>query len=428
MADMFKIKFWRAFSILAQTAFGTATDGASIDRCVALDDPEPAEVNPIYENDKEEVGKGHAHPTRLDVSAWDAAMTWKGKLTSLLAGWLASFGLGDVTTVRLQKVGSVTFAGAGKETMTAQGTVTPGSTEKDFVVKIAAGGASFDWSNDDGSSWEATGVAITGAAQALEDGVTVTFADLTGYTADDTFSFSTENIAGYQHTVYLQDPANGMQLPSASIVEYDGAGEQSLIRDLVIDTLKFSGEMNKRVQFDAALVGSGHKAASVIAQPSVSAGSFLWNHGAVIQLGESASLATVTNRVKSWEVSLANNLDKDGGYPPGCGLYRSELKSERQDVGLSLTLKAAGVTERTQIEANTLLKAIIGVTGALIDGGYYHKIEFTFEQMKYTAVKKGWDKGVMTYALTCEPLYYASHQGVVKIVVTNAEPYYLVAP
>ena len=47
----------------------------------------------------------------------------------------------------------------------------------------------FKWSADGGTTWTATGVGITGVAQTLADGVTVTFAALTGHTVDSYWTF-----------------------------------------------------------------------------------------------------------------------------------------------------------------------------------------------------------------------------------------------
>ena len=427
MTDKAAIKYWRAFSLKKQSAFGTKLSDGDLTKCFTMEGTDFFKVKPVYESDQAEVGKGHEFATRQDLARFEGSGGWKNKLTSVVAGWLGAFGMGDVVSARLQKVGAVTFAGTGKETMTAQGTVTPGSTPKSFVVEIEAGGATFQWSNDGGSTQEATGVAITGAAQALEDGVTVTFADLTGYTEGDTFSFATTNTTAYQHTFLLQDPADGLQLPVTSIVENDGAGAKSLIRDVAVDSFELSGSMAERLAFTASLVSSGYKEDSTLAQPSLDTGSYLWNHGAQLQLGEAGSLVDVSSRVKDWKVGIKNALAAAGGRFPGCGLYAGALQfGEKREASLAITLKAAGVTEITALEANTLLKAVITVTGALIEAPHNHSLAITFEQVKYRAVEKGKDgAGNITYALDCEPLYYSAFQGTVKMVVVNDVASYL---
>jgi len=83
-------------------------------------------------------------------------------------------------------VNTATFTGAGLDDLTSGGTFS-GGTSKDFRIKIDATGTpdTFKWSNDGGTTWGTTGVSITGSAQTLEEGVTVTFAATTGHTLDD---------------------------------------------------------------------------------------------------------------------------------------------------------------------------------------------------------------------------------------------------
>lgn len=60
-----------------------------------------------------------------------------------------------------------------------------------YRIQIDAEGTpdTFSWSNTGDTSWDDTGVAITGAAQVLENGVTVTFAATTGHTDTDYWLF-----------------------------------------------------------------------------------------------------------------------------------------------------------------------------------------------------------------------------------------------
>lgn len=66
-----------------------------------------------------------------------------------------------------------------------------GTTIKNFVVEIDGVGSpnTFRWSNDGGSTWEASTVSITGSAQTLEDGVQITFGATTGHTLNDKWTF-----------------------------------------------------------------------------------------------------------------------------------------------------------------------------------------------------------------------------------------------
>ncbi len=83
---------------------------------------------------------------------------------------------------------------AGLNDMTAGGSFT-GTANRSYRVQIDATGTpdTFRWSQDGGTTWTASGVAITGAAQAVgTDGMTVTFANTTGHTLNDRWDFITK--------------------------------------------------------------------------------------------------------------------------------------------------------------------------------------------------------------------------------------------
>lgn len=90
-------------------------------------------------------------------------------------------------------INSAISSGSGLDDLTASGTFSGGAS-KDFVVKISALGTpdSFKWSSDGGQTFSAN-VAITGAAQSLSDGVSITFGATTGHTLDDNWLISALN-------------------------------------------------------------------------------------------------------------------------------------------------------------------------------------------------------------------------------------------
>jgi collagen type VII alpha len=82
------------------------------------------------------------------------------------------------------------FTGAGLNDLT-RGIRYTGTTDTDYRIQIdATAPDKFKWSNDGGSTWEATLVAITGSAQTLEDGLTITFAATTGHTLGNRWDFT----------------------------------------------------------------------------------------------------------------------------------------------------------------------------------------------------------------------------------------------
>jgi len=90
-------------------------------------------------------------------------------------------------------VGVATITGEGIDDCTSGGTYT-GPTNLTYVVEVDAAAATdtFKWSKDGGSNWEVTGVAMTGAAQELDNGVTVTFTATTGHTLGNLWTIIAE--------------------------------------------------------------------------------------------------------------------------------------------------------------------------------------------------------------------------------------------
>jgi len=87
-------------------------------------------------------------------------------------------------------IGGITFTGSGLNDMTNGGTFT-GSEDTTYEIEIDATGTpdTFKWTKDGGTTYT-TGVSITGSAQTLDDGSTITFAATTGHTLADKWSFT----------------------------------------------------------------------------------------------------------------------------------------------------------------------------------------------------------------------------------------------
>lgn len=84
------------------------------------------------------------------------------------------------------------FAGSGLNDLSLAGWYTGATKGVSYVVKIDGTGTpdTFTWSDDGGATWDATGVAITGSAQTLNDGVKVKFAATTGHTLSDQWAWT----------------------------------------------------------------------------------------------------------------------------------------------------------------------------------------------------------------------------------------------
>lgn len=73
-----------------------------------------------------------------------------------------------------------------------------GVADTNYKVEIDGVGSpnTFKWSDDGGSTWDATGVAITGADQLLNNGVYIRFGATTGHTSGDNWAWTEYAIAG----------------------------------------------------------------------------------------------------------------------------------------------------------------------------------------------------------------------------------------
>ncbi|MFZ2970668.1 MAG: hypothetical protein WA063_05965 [Minisyncoccia bacterium] len=124
---------------------------------------------------------------------------------------------------------SNTFTGSGPDDMTPGGTFT-GASALNYRVQIDAAGTSdtFTWSDDGGVNWDAAGVAITGSAQTLSSGVTVTFGATTGHTLGDRWDFSTNSLPSINGNIVQQlKYISGMTLQQI----YNNSGAAPTITD-----------------------------------------------------------------------------------------------------------------------------------------------------------------------------------------------------
>ena len=97
----------------------------------------------------------------------------------------------------------------GTTTLAASGTFT-GTTDISYKVEIDADAVpdTFKWSDDGGSTWDATTVNVTGGAQTLNNGVSVTFSSTTNADLGDSWTFTgsaATAISGTTHLIIIGD-------------------------------------------------------------------------------------------------------------------------------------------------------------------------------------------------------------------------------
>lgn len=131
----------------------------------------------------------------------------------------------------------VVFSGTGLNDMTSGGTYT-GLSDTTYIVEIDATGTpdTFKWSDDNGASYT-TGVAITGGAQVLSNGVSVTFAATTGHTLADSWTFNAN--ADITIVTLDQDIAEDVDYWSVAGGIYNNAAAATRTGDILITTNGF---------------------------------------------------------------------------------------------------------------------------------------------------------------------------------------------
>jgi hypothetical protein len=195
---------------------------------------------------------------------------------------------GSLDSVQERNLDSVTFTGSGLNDCTNSGNYN-GVEDKQFRVEIDGTGSpdTFKWSNDNGGTWEATTVNITGSAQLLEDGVYVTFAATTGHTSTDRWDFDadtwgvtvsglTNNSDNYNPGAYVAQtlPIRDLGVADWSTVSAaSGASESPASRVYVEDTTPFT--QNDVLHIQQVQSGGVYETATIAAGGVNASGGYL---------------------------------------------------------------------------------------------------------------------------------------------------------
>jgi len=131
--------------------------------------------------------------------------------------WVLTFRVSDTQAgIFADSITSAVFDGSGLDDMTSGGTYT-GIAALDIVVEITDTATDkFRWSDDGGSTWQGGIKTITGAAQELVDGVTVTFAAALGHTIGDIWTFS---VMGTANIFEIEDVKKDIDLKTGKLAE-----------------------------------------------------------------------------------------------------------------------------------------------------------------------------------------------------------------
>jgi len=235
----------------------------------------------------------------------------------------------------------------------------------------------------------------------------------------------------YTHTCLFSDPDTvDRQNPYTSAVIYQ-PDQELYVPDLCVASFELAGQMKQRPTLSCQLVGSGRTSdASAFSFPSLSAADFLRMSGLQFQLGESGSLVNVSSKLRTFTLSVSNNLREDDGYAPGCGNYRSRLRYGKRELTFTFTLeRPSGTTYKDFIEANTELQAVLTFTGAQIGavGPAYYTLTITLEKGYLKAIPKAYEEMHEVINVEWTPIYNSDDQGPIKWAVVNTEAEFLKA-
>lgn len=143
-------------------------------------------------------GTNHASGGSLSAGAYKVCFTfvdedgWESNASPVSTAIDADANDKITMVIFTGNIGTVTFTGSGLNDATSGGLYT-GTADINYKIQIDAGDPTdpntFKWSDDDGSTWTEN-VTITGSAQSLSNGVTITFGATTGHTLNEYWTFT----------------------------------------------------------------------------------------------------------------------------------------------------------------------------------------------------------------------------------------------
>ena len=159
----------------------------------------------------------------------------------------------------------------------------------------------------------------------------------------------------WSHVFKASDPvANARQNPVTSILEKVGPWQTRKVPSLAVGSFKLSGELEKRLQLECVLQGSGRIITTEVTPPSGSpfVTSYFINQMNKLEIGPTGgSLTDIAADWHAWELQWNNNLQVDLSYYPGSGFQggdpaHSTLTGVATQPAINDTVVIDGVTYR----------------------------------------------------------------------------------
>jgi hypothetical protein len=215
----------------------------------------------------------------------------------------------------------------------------------------------------------------------------------------------------------LDPVTDGIELPYFSFIEQIRPGENAVIDHMAVGcaiedwTLAVaSGPGRANSKLTANFVGSGkHVEPSGITMPAATAEKLL--PSASLQCTINGVDYVTSKNIVSLEASWKNNLRLDAGFFPGSGFQepgegdsgavRGRLEIGDREAALSFVARFEhGSTELTKLKELTEGTAVIQL---IYDSN--NNLTLTYHRVIFSVVELGETDGLVTVAVTCQPLY-----------------------
>lgn len=242
----------------------------------------------------------------------------------------------------------------------------------------------------------------------------------------------------YQHLFSTMDLTASRQLPSRSWVEQLGSAIDRLFPGVGLAQLALSGEGSQRLKGSGQWQGSGKEV-----EPSGLTGTDItglhyfeqsqctvkFDNGSVL-----TNMATAPNRLNSWRVEIINQLLAEDGFRPGAAVYQTTGDATSGEVRSEMLVgdQSFNIVANVRLLSNDPLRAYLKTQASLIftndivagvipggDGAYNYKLSIKAYKAPFKSVEIGERNGLVTLALTMNPLFDLTSSKDLEITLIN---------
>ena len=250
----------------------------------------------------------------------------------------------------------------------------------------------------------------------------------------------TSAAATYKHTI---TPVVALALPSFTMEALMKVGLRKEYPGCGVGSINLSGTRgaNRALDVSADLIVSGNDttgagSATEKAEAAINAGPTTGVYlGAVAYSGSTdevcdpattdlaATPATLTTLVESFEWQFDNQIDAEGLYQFGSGLYYGTMERTGRLQKVVLNFDYTDETEVDRLIAQTQVSFQWKTRGALAETGYYYGMNLIFPALKYESVQRVETRGKIVNAVTMQVLQDATYGSVILDIFNKQAAY-----